>query len=159
MRKLLLLAACAALATTAPFAVLAADGRLSSGLDLQASSWTTSDVSTSSTRWHEIRALSGLSICSRGQVSAIVSATLRGSPARFRVVIDGTSAAMRPGAAQFMPAGEESFSYTFVKTTAAVEDDDTHVFDVQWRSPTGNRVTLTSGDLNLLYQQGTRKCP
>lgn len=66
---------------------------------------------------------------------------------------------MRPGAAQFVPEGEESFSYTFVKSTAPFEGDDTHVLDVQWRSPTGSRVTLTSGDLNLLYQQGTHNCP
>ena len=159
MRKCLLIAAFAAVAAAVPLGVLAAGGRLASGLDLQAASWTTSDVSTSSTRWHEVPALSGLSICSVGEVSATVSATLRGAPVRFRVVIDGTTASMRPGAAQFMPAGEESFSYTFVKTTAPAEQGDTHVFDVLWRSPTGNRVTLTSGDLNLLYQRGTRGCP
>lgn len=143
-----------------PFGVLAAGGRLSSGLDVQSASWTTSDVSTSSTRWHDIRALSSVSICSVRQVSATLSVTLRGAPGRFRVVIDGaTGVPMRPGAAQFVPVGEESFSYTFVKGTAPFEDDDTHVFEVQWRSPTGNRVTLTSGDLNLLYQQGTHRCP
>lgn len=160
MRKFLLFAACAALAITAPYVVLAAGGRLSSGLDVQTASWTTSDVSTSSTRWHSIASLSRLPICSAGQVSATLSVTLRGAPGRFRVVVDGvTGAPMRPGAAQFVPGGEESFSYTFVKGTAPFEGDDTHVFDVQWRSPTGNRLTLTSGDLNLLYQQGTHNCP
>jgi hypothetical protein len=160
VRKILFFAGCAVLAATVPLAVLAGSGRLSSGLDVQTASWTTSDVSTSSTRWHDIGALSRLSICSLGQVSATLSVTLRGAPGRFRVVIDGvTGAPMRPGAAQFVPDREESFSYTFVKGTAPFEEDDTHVFEVQWRSPTGNRLTLTSGDLNLLYQQGSHNCP
>ena len=159
MRKILFFTA-VVLAATVPLAVVAAGGRLSSGLDVQTARWTTSDVSTSSTRWHSIASLSRLPICSAGQVSATLSVTLRGAPARFRVVIDGvTGAPMRPGAAQFVPVGEESFSYTFVKGTAPLDGDDTHVLEVQWRSPTGNRVTLTSGDLNLLYQQGTHKCP
>ena len=158
MRRTLLFAG-TALAFTVPLA-LGAGGRLSSGLDLQTAAWTTSDVSTSSTRWHNVGALSRLSICSLGQVSATVSVTMRGAPARFRVVIDGApQTPMRPGAALFVPDGEESFSYTFVKGTAPFEADDTHVFDVQWRSPTGNRVTLTSGDLNLLYQRGPHNCP
>jgi hypothetical protein len=160
MHRVLFFAGCAVLAVTVPLLALGAGGRLSSGLDVQAASWTTSDVSTSSTRWHDIGALSRLSICSLGQVSATLSVTLRGAPVRFRVIIDGApERPMRPGAAQFAPAGQESFSYTFVKGTAPFEDNDTHVFDVQWRSPTGSRVTLTSGDLNLLYQQGIHNCP
>ena len=89
-----------------------------------------------------------------------MSVNLRGAPARFRVVIDGVpEAPMRPGSARFVPQGEESFSYTFVGNVAAFENDDTHVFDVQWRSPSGRKVTLTRGDLNLLFEQGRRNCP
>ncbi len=66
---------------------------------------------------------------------------------------------MRPGSVRFVPHSVESFSYTFVNRVAAFEDDDTHVFDVQWRSPSGRRVTLVGGDVNLLFQQGQRNCP
>jgi hypothetical protein len=66
---------------------------------------------------------------------------------------------MRTGSARFVPDGSDSFSYTFVAGTAPFEDDDTHAFTAQWRSPTGRPVTLTRGDLNLLFQQGTHNCP
>ena len=66
---------------------------------------------------------------------------------------------MRPGHARFVPNGRESFSYTFARRTIPFEDDDTHSFSVQWRSPSGQPVTLTSGVVNLLFQRGTHNCP
>ena len=81
--------------------------------------------------------------------------TVRGAPVLFRVVVDGVpEAPMRPGSARFVPDGSESFSYSFVGRTAPFEADDTHRFNVQWRSPTGATVTLQHGVLNLLFQRG-----
>ena len=90
----------------------------------------------------------------------MVSVTVAGAPVQFRVVVDGVpEAPMKPGAARFVPSGTESFSYTFVGRTAPFEADDSHSFDVQWRSPSGQPVTLRSGVLNILFQKGTQGCP
>ncbi|HYY76048.1 MAG TPA: hypothetical protein VE644_06995 [Gaiellaceae bacterium] len=142
-----------------PVAVLAGRGAFGGALERQSAKWTTTSVSTSSTAWRNVPGLS-LTRCTVHQVSAMVSVTVRGAPVRFRVIIDGVpEAPMKPGSARFVPEGSESFSYTFVGRTAPFEADDTHVFNVQWRSPTGRRVTLQRGDLNLLFERGTQGCP
>jgi hypothetical protein len=46
-----------------------------------------------------------------------------------------------------------------VEATFPFEADDTHRFDVQWRSPAGVPVTLRRGLVNLLYEQGRQGCP
>ena len=153
-------AAVALLMAAVPVAVLAAGGRLGSKLDRQAAKWTTTPASTSRTTWTNVPGLSRLTVCTLNEVSATLSVTVRGAPVRFRVLIDSVpEAPMKPGSVRFVPRGEESFSFTFVNRTAPFEDDDTHVFTVQWRSPSGGRVTLLRGDLNLLFQQGTHNCP
>jgi hypothetical protein len=147
------------LLAAAPVVVLAANGVFGAALEQQSARWTTTSVSTSSTTWRNVPGLS-LTRCTLHQVSAMVSVTVRGAPVRFRVLIDGVpEAPMRPGSARFVPRGAESFSYTFVGRTAPFEADDTHLFTVQWRSPSGRRVTLLSGDLNLLFKRGTQGCP
>jgi hypothetical protein len=143
-----------------PVAVFAAGGRLSSKLDRQAARWTTSAASTSSTQWRNVPGLRRLTACTLNEVSATLSVTVGGAPVRFRLIIDGVpEAPMRPGPVRFVPNGYESFSFTFVARTAPFEDDDSHVFDVQWRSPTGGQVTLSRGALNIFFQQGTHNCP
>lgn len=147
------------LLAAAPVAVLAGSSGFGAELERQAARWTTTSVSTSSTAWRNVPRLS-LTRCTLRQVSAMVSVTVRGAPVRFRVVIDGVpEAPMKPGSARFVPQGAESFSYTFVGRTAPFEADDTHVFNVQWRSPSGRRVTLVRGDLNLLFKEGRQGCP
>jgi hypothetical protein len=90
----------------------------------------------------------------------MLSVTVEGGPVRFRVLIDGVGEApMKPGPARFEPDGVESFSYTFVDRTAPFEADDTHRFNVQWRTPNGVPVTLRHGVLNLLFEDGTQGCP
>lgn len=143
----------------APIAVLAASGAFGGALERQSARWSTTNVSTSSPSWRNVPGLS-LTRCTLHQVTAMLSATVRGAPVRFRLIIDGVpEAPMRPGTARFAPDGTESFSFTFVGRTAPFEADDTHVFNVQWRSPSGRRVTLLSGALNLLFEQGTQGCP
>jgi hypothetical protein len=142
-----------------PAAVLAASGAFGSSLDRQSARWTTTSATTSSTKWRNVPRLA-LTRCTLNQVTADVSVTVSGGPVQFRAIIDGVpEAPMRPGAARFVPSGTESFSYAFVGRTAPFEADDTHAFNVQWRSPTGATVTLKRGVLNLLFQRGKQGCP
>jgi hypothetical protein len=98
--------------------------------------------------------------CTLNQVTATLSATVRGGPVRFRILIDDVGEApMKPGVARFVPNGTESFSYVFVGNTGPFEANDNHRFSVQWRSPSGVPVTMINGALNLLYQRGTQACP
>ena len=155
MRKPLMIIAFLLLLVAVPGAVIAASGRLSSAVDHQAARWTTASVSTSSTTWRNVPGLSRLTVDTIDEVSASLSVTLEGAPARFRVVIDTPEGPMKPGSARFVPTDTESFSFVFVANTTPFEADDTHSFSVQWRSPSGQRVTLLQGALNLVYQLGT----
>jgi hypothetical protein len=157
-RRSLVVFAVLALLVAAPVAVLAANGRMGSELDRQSARWTTDQRTTSSTEWRNVRGLA-LTRCTLRQVTAMVSVTVDGGPVLFRVVIDGVpEAPMKPAPARFVPSGVETFSATFVGGTGSFEADDTHVFNVQWRSETGTAVTLRRGVLNLLFQRGTQGC-
>lgn len=160
MRKpLVVIGGLVLLVAAGPTAVLAASGVFGSALDRQVATWTTTSAMTSSTTWRNVPRLS-LTRCTVNQVTAMVSVTVRGAPVLFRVIVDGVpEAPMRPGPARFVPDGSESFSFSFVGRTASFEADDTHRFNVQWRSPTGATVTLRRGALNLLFQRGTQGCP
>jgi hypothetical protein len=158
-RRSLALVAVAIVAAAVPVGVLAATGVFDGELDRQRAKWTTTRATTSSRAWTNVPGL-GITRCTRSQVTALLSVTVSGGPVRFRVIVDGVpEAPLRPGSARFVPDGTESFSYAFVGRTAPFEADDTHRFNVQWRSPSGARVTLQSGALDLLYQQGTQGCP
>jgi hypothetical protein len=157
MRRFVLIGAIVLLAA-APAAVVAATGAFGGALDRQAAKWRTTPATTSNKSWRRVPGLS-LSRCTLNQVTATVSATVRGGPVLFRVVIDGVpEAPMRPGPARFVPDGTESFSYSFVARTAPFEADDSHRFDVHWRSPSGATLTLRRAALNLLYQRGKQGC-
>ena len=158
-RKLIAAAGVAAVAVAVPLAVFAATGREGGDLDRQAAKWRTTDVTTSSTEWRNVPGLNRTR-CTRDQVTAMVSVTVEGGPVRFRVVPDGIpEAPFKPTSARFVPSGVESFTFTFVGNTLPFEADDTHSFNVQWRSPSGAPVTLVNGVLNILFEQGTRGCP
>jgi hypothetical protein len=159
VRKILLGAAIATVAAAVPLTVAAATGAFGGSLDHQRARWTTNDVSTSSTAWKDVPGLS-ITRCAVDQVTAMLNVTLEGGAARFRVVIDSVpEAPMIPNSARFNPQGIESFSFAFVRNVGPFEADDTHRFDVQWRSATGAPVTLRSGMLNLLFEDGTQGCP
>src|SRR5688572_12446283 len=126
MRRLIAIAAGAVVLVTVPAAVLAASGAFGGSLDRQASRWTTTPATTSSTDWRNVPRLR-LTRCTLNQVTAMVSVNVSGAPVQFRVIIDGVpEAPMRPGPARFVPSGTESFSYTFVGRVAPFEADDTH---------------------------------
>jgi hypothetical protein len=160
MRKFTLLipAVALALAVGVPTAVLAASGGANSELDLQASKFTTTTQTTSSTTFRAVGGLSGLTICALHQVTVTVSVELTGAPASVQVRQDG-GPVIKPGAVRFVPVGpHDSFSFTFLANVFPFEANDHHVFDVEWRSPTGRSVTLERGTLNLQYQKGTQGC-
>jgi hypothetical protein len=155
----LALGAAAVVAAAVPLAVWAATGTEGGRLDRQTARWTTDDATTSSTNWRNVPGLRRTR-CTVDQVTAMLSVTVQGAPVQFRVVIDGVpEAQMMPGPARFVPDGAESFSYTFVRNTGPFEADDTHSFNVQWRSPSGDRVTMRRGAVNLLFEDGTQGCP
>jgi hypothetical protein len=159
IRRSLISVGVVAVIAAAPLAVLAATGVFGGALDRQRAKWTTTPATTSSTAWKNVPNL-GITRCTLNQVTAMLSVTVRGAPVRFRVIVDGVpEAPMKPSFVRFLPDGTESFSYTFVGNTGPFEADDTHRFNVQWRSPSGAPVTMQQGALNLLYQQGTQGCP
>ena len=158
MRKSLIVLSLLLLLVAVPAVVIAAGGILSSDVNRQKARWTSTAVSTSSTAWRDVPGLASLSADTINEVGATLTVTVQGAPVRFRVVIDGTpEARMHPASVRFVPSGGESFSATFVRNTATFEGDDTHVFTVQWRSPTGGKVMLQEGVLNLVYELGTNQ--
>lgn len=124
--------------------------------DYQVGAFRSEDLlSTSSTAWQDVPGLSldlgVLGICVMNEVSTTVSVGLLGAPAGFRVQIDDARL-QAPGEIRFDPSGgNPSFNYTFADDVG--NNPDQHDFDLQWRSPTGRRVTLVRGSLNGLFQR------
>jgi hypothetical protein len=159
VRRLLVFIGVGAIAVAAPLAVLAATGTFSGAAEHQSAKWTTTAVSTSSDTWKNVPGL-GITRCTLNQVTLMVSVTVEGGPVRFRAIIDGVpEAPMKPTSSRFVPHGTESFSYMFVGRTGPFEADDTHSFNIQWRSPSGAQVTMHQGAINLVFQRGTQGCP
>jgi len=164
MRRIVIAGLMLAFVAGVPTAVLAASGRpsssggFSSSLNRQASKWTTTIATTSRKTFTPIPGLSGLNICALNQVTAALSVELNGAPAGFQIHVDD-GPIMQPGKIRFVPAGaHDSFSFDFVMSVGPFENNDHHVFDVEWRSPTGSPAVLERGTLNLQYQQGTHSC-
>ncbi|HEY7195826.1 MAG TPA: hypothetical protein VH306_01435 [Gaiellaceae bacterium] len=157
MRKWFLVTAVVAALVAVPVAVaVLTSGTLHSSLDLQRGRHVTGTSTLASTTFHTITGLSA-TLCSKGEVSATLSVSASGGPVRFRILQDG-GPVMKPGTARFVPpAGGGSFSFTFMNNTATFEANDKHGFEVQWRTE-GTPVTITNGDVNYLYQKGTRAC-
>jgi hypothetical protein len=156
VRRILVFIGVGAIAVAAPLAVLAVTGTFNGAAERQSARWTTSAVSTSSTTWRNVPGLV-LTRCTLNQVTLMLSVNVEGAPVRFRVKIDD-AATMKPTSSRFVPHGTESFAYTFVGNTGPFEANDHHLFNVQWRSPSGAQVTLHQGAINLLFQRGTQ-CP
>lgn len=158
MRKLLIVVSALALALGVSTAVLAVSGSASSSLDLQASKFTTTTQTTSSTTFRAINGLSGISICALNQVTADLSVEINNAPATFQIRFDG-GPTMLPGTVRFNPTNpHDSFSFTYLQNVTTFEGSDLHAFDVEWRSPTGQPVTLERGTFNLQYEHGTTGC-
>ena len=140
-------------------ATTAGSGSATSQSNRQYGTWRSAGVSTTySTNLRQLTGL-GARICSRGEVSATLSVDGAGAPMQLQVRVDGGEAAA-PGQVVFSPFGTRGTiaSFTFLTSTQPFEANDHHVFEVDWRSATGQRTILYSATLNLLYQQGTKAC-
>ena len=156
-RRLLLLLGVSLLIVAAPVAVYAANHNFNGAAERQSAKWTNGG-SIAGTRWHNVPRL-GMTKCTVHEVSETATLKVSGGPVRFRAVIDGVpEAPMKPGIVRFVPSGHESVTYTFVGNTAPFEADDDHRFDLQWQSPTGAKITLHAGAVNLVFQKGTQSC-
>ena len=159
MRKWWVILVVVGVSAAAPLAVLAATGSFGSVLNRQRAFFTTNSVSTASPVFHTVPGLGAIRICagntSSPEIALTLSVNVDGPPVRFRVLEDG-GPVLEPGAARFVPAaGGESFSYTFVGRASTFEGSDRHALTVEWASPTGGKVTLSRGDANVLFQQGS----
>jgi hypothetical protein len=139
-----------------PVALFAHTGTGGSALDRQRFRYRETQVSTSSTAWSTISGLGRFEICAVNEVSIQVNLVLRGAPASIRVRIDGTDEVIaHPGPVTFQPQLGSVFSFGFAEHVAPFEENDFHLVEVQWRSPTGSPVTLRRGMINLLFERGT----
>ena len=116
-----------------------------------------SNQTTSSTSWADVSGWGisdGPFIQARGGLAATLSVTVSGAPVRFRFFLEVVDRDFRvrlmvPKSAAFNPgAGNESFSYTFVSGGL---HRGRYTVNLQWSSPTGAPVTLSSGSVVLQY--------
>ena len=123
--------------------------------------WRTNTVSTSSTSFTPVPGLAD-SPASIYPMAVTVSAQLTGAPVEFRLratnVGDQTTTS-RPGRVRFVPdgGGADAFTFQWIEPngTAAVHVDD---LQLEWRSPTGQPVTMDRGDLSVLYETEAGAC-
>ena len=156
-RRLVIGAAIVMVLVSVPLAVMAASGGSGGALDRQRFGFFRGVITTRSTTFHNIPgATSGL-ICARGAVSAVVSVTASGGPFALLVRVDD-GPVLHPGAVRFAGGGIDSTSYTWVGAVGPFEANDHHSFAVQWKSATGQPVTLRKAVIDVLFRNGTAAC-
>ena len=104
---------------------------------------TNADTSTSSTSFVGVPGLENLSTCRARGFTLTVSAQLSGAPAELRVTASGRQVA--PGPIVAVPG---STSFVFGGKRAG-----SRVFSVEWRSLSGNPVTLGAGSVLFEYER------
>jgi hypothetical protein len=122
--------------------------------------WRTTPVSTSSMTFTKVPGLTD-SPASIEAMTVSVSAQVSGAPVEFRVRstnVGDQTVTSKPGRVRFVPdAAGDAFSFQWIErgNRAAV-----HVIDLvlEWRSPSGNQVTLDRGDMAIDYQTETGAC-
>ena len=155
MRKTIVTLSVFALLVSVPIAVMAVELRSGTRLDRQRADIRSASVTTSRTAWSNVPGLR-LDVCARGWTSATINVVVAGAPVNFRVLADSIPPLMSPGVAHFNPSsGTTAFSFTFVGRMGTFEGSDGHLFDVQWRSPSGGAVTLRNASLNLQFGLGS----
>lgn len=106
-------------------------------------------VSTASNEFEPVPGLDDLAVTNRGPVSVIVSGDFSGAPVDVRVT--ESQKRLPPGIAHFDPSvGSSSFSFTFVRERH--NKARCRRFDVEWRSSSGQDVTLNHGTVLLRYK-------
>jgi hypothetical protein len=99
----------------------------------------------------------GVQIWATGPFTATLSITLSGARGDFRIVDDGK--VLPPGTAHFATQpGDRSRSFTFVARPGG-DTNACHQLHVQWRSPTGQPVTVKTAALVVDYDKpGSGNC-
>jgi hypothetical protein len=143
-RTLLILALGMVVAIAVPLVVLAGGG--SGPLNRHEQGTPTLPAQKSTKTWTNIPGWGNRPVCTdTGLLTTNVNLTASGGAFRVRVVLDGNTG----GAAQFDPTrGNRSFSYTF----GGGVSDANHDVDIQWRSVTGDTVTLNHGLYVFFFQ-------
>ncbi len=117
--------------------------------------WRTSSVSTSSTTWGAVPGF-GAHPTAIFPITVNVAALISGAPVRFRILstnVGGQTFVSNPGPTRFDPGvtGPNSFAYQWVERDN-VAATHANFIRLQWRSPSGDAVTLLRGDMAVLYQ-------
>jgi hypothetical protein len=149
---------------TVPVAVTAATRQTGEGaypVSRQAFQWRTDPTATTSSDWQPLvlhgvdrdggPALAGapIVVAGRGGMTVTLSADFSGAPVELRV--RDNRRILRPGRAKFSPrARGTSTSFTFVAPPQP--QARCHAVHVEWRSPTGERVTFNRGDVVVTYR-------
>lgn len=151
MNKRVAVAGACVAAVLVPVAAVAVVGDFNGQVNRQALTFRTHAAATQSTTF---RPLPGVSpdTCSRGPVAVTVSLTLAGGLVDVRVLMDNVAEGagiLRPGPVRFRPGAS---SFTFVGQVSPFEAEDGHSFNVQWRSPTGDRVVAKKATVVAQYR-------
>jgi hypothetical protein len=154
MRRVASVLAAAVVAVGGVWAARAATGGGTTPLKCMDTVWRTDAVSTSSTAFTDVPGMSD----GPSSVFPIVvntSAVLTGAPVEFRLRstnVGEQTEVSKPGRASFVPdgGGPDSFSFQWVEKnqSAAVHVNQ---LQLQWRSPSGNQVTMLRGDMSVAY--------
>lgn len=118
-----------------------------SGVRRQAFQATGSNSETSSKAFQRLTGLSLGVANRRSVVGSTFSGTFTGAPVEIRVKAGGE--VMSPGAARFEVGSPlpRSFSFTFAKVLPLCS-----TLELQWRSPTGEKVVFRKGSLSAFYR-------
>ena len=133
--------------------------RNGSPVDHQLVTFHSNPVTTSSTKWTNVPQFTRLPVCVRDgtDFSATVTVNARGGPVAFRMYDFG--AVLSPRKVQFDPTEvTPSFSFTVVGILGTIENDDIHKLNLQWKSVTGDPVTLTSAAVRFLWTRAGADC-
>lgn len=114
--------------------------------------WSRIEESTSSEKFRRLRHL-GAGVTNGGLTTVALSATFRGGPVDVRLVSVGPTGEerrLRPGLARFKGKGLRSISHVFGR----LERGGTcRNYVVEWRSPSGRKLTLVRGSLLVQYRR------
>ena len=117
--------------------------------------WRSSTVSTSSTTWEAVPGFEA-DPTAIFPITVNVSALVSGAPARFRILstnVGEQTFVSNPGPTRFEPGatGPSSFSYQWVERDD-VAAPHANLIRLQWRSPSGDQVSMLRGDMAVLYR-------
>jgi hypothetical protein len=135
--------------------VIAATATGRTPVDCIATAWRSSTVSTSSTSWEAVPGFEA-DPTAIFPITVDVSALVSGAPARFRILstnVGEQTFVSNPGPTRFEPGatGPSSFSYQWVERDD-VAAPHANLIRLQWRSPSGDQVSMLRGDMAVLYR-------